>query len=178
MRSAPAPAADGEIVGKIVEVDEAYSREIAIGWLVLGPLLVTASVARAVGLLLAAVLRRGATAGGGRRSVKDLKRGPSITVTPFQVRRPDGSTVDLEVHGHLVSGALVRGDQIVALVRPQRRQDLPPRAYRIENYTSGRAHAPHPPTVWSHLGPGLFIQAGTGLLLGALLVTAYLVGRS
>jgi hypothetical protein len=177
-RSAAGSTRPSEIVGQVVEVDLPYARESGTGWLVLAPLLLTASFARAIGLLIAAVLRTAATAGGGRRSLKELRRGPEFLVTTFLVRPDDGPPVELEIHGHMVSGALVPGDMIVAKVRQQRRKDLPPRAYRIDNYTSHRAHAPNPPTLWTHLGPGLLIQAAIGTLLIALVVSAFLIGRA
>ncbi|HYU84752.1 MAG TPA: hypothetical protein VEK80_08080 [Kribbellaceae bacterium] len=169
-------ATPSEIVGRVIEVDEPYARQQGIGWLVLGPLIILAGVARSIGLLIAAITRSGTTAGGGGRSLKELKRGPELLVTPFLVRPPDGAPVELEVHGHMVSGALVPGDMIVAQIRPQRRRDLPPQAYRIDNYTSQRAHAPHPPTLWTHLGPALLLQAAIGVLIAALLVSAFLIG--
>jgi hypothetical protein len=167
----------GEIAGRVVEVDEAYARQEGLGWPLLAPLLIAAGLTRAIALLIAAITRAGGTAGGGRRGLKELKRGPEFLVTPFVVRPDDGPPVELEIHGHMASGALVPGDMIVAQVRPQRRKDLPLRAYRIDNYTSDRAHAPNPPTRWTHLGLPLLLHAAAGVLIAALLVTAFLIGR-
>ncbi len=175
-RSTTGKPPPSEIAGQVIQVDEPYARQEGIGWAVLAPLLIPAALARGIGLLIAAVTRTGATTGGGRRSLKELRRGPEVLVTTFLVRPADGPPVELEVHGHMVSGALVPGDMIVAQVRPQRRRDVPLQAYRIDNYTSQRAHAPHPPTRWTHIGAPLFLQAAIGVLVAALLVAAFLVG--
>ena len=153
-----------EVSGEVIEVDDGYGREEGIGWNLLAPILVAAGVGRVPSLLLAAALRTGGT-GSARRSLKELRRGPEFLVTPFVVRDLGGAHVALEVHGHLSSSALLPGDHIVADVKPQRRADLPPRAYRVDNYTSGRAHAPRPPTRWTHIGPPLIVHAAVGVLL-------------
>jgi tellurite resistance protein TehA-like permease len=55
----------------------------------------------------------------------------------------------------------------VAVRRPAGR-DLPMRAYRIDNLTIGRPVTPRRPTVWTHMGPGLVIQAMIGIVVLAI----------
>src|SRR5262249_54274784 len=98
------------------------------------------------GWLFALILLERKPSGGGQRSLKELRRGPEFLVTEFTVRRDDDTIVELEIHGHLAKSALIPRDRIRARVRRQRRRDLPLRAYRVDNDTSGRAHRPHAPT--------------------------------
>lgn len=172
--SVPREGAGSDVTGVVVSVEPSYPREIGIGWHILLPILVTAGVTRLLGVLVAAVLREGKSSGGGRRSLKELRRGPEFLVTEFTVRQDDGTPVELEVHGHLARAALIPRDLVRAKVRRQRRRDLPLRAHRIDNYTSGRAHAPPGQTIWMHLGPALLVQAFAGLAI-ILLVLVFLL---
>jgi hypothetical protein len=160
----------------VVTVEPSYPRDTGIGWHILVPILVTAGVARLLWLLAAVLLREGKSSGGGQRSLKELRRGPEFLVTEFTVRRDDGSLVELEIHGHLAKSALMPRDRIRAQVRQQRRRDLPLRAHRVQNDTSGRTHRLYAPTKWSHLGPALLLQAFLGLMI-IVLVAASLVAR-
>jgi hypothetical protein len=165
-----------EVSGEVIEVDDGYGREEGIGWNILLPILIAAGVGRVPGLLVEIAFRTSGS-GGARRSIKDLRKGPEFLVTPFVVRDIGGVQVALEVHGHLSSSALMPGDHIVATVRPQRRADLPPRAYRVDNYTSGRAHSPHPPTRWTHIGPPLIVNAALGVVIIFAMVGLVLLAK-
>jgi hypothetical protein len=167
-RKAPTP----DITGVVVTVEPAYPREVGTGWHLLVPILVAAGVTHSLGLLLAAILRTGRSSGAGRRSLKDLRRGPEFLVTEFTVRDDGGALVELEIHGHLATSALLPRDHIRAQVRRQRRRDLPLRAHRVDNFTSGRLHRPPSQTIWMHLGPPLLLQAIIGLTVILLIATA------
>ncbi|HET8683608.1 MAG TPA: hypothetical protein VFM54_17345 [Micromonosporaceae bacterium] len=163
------------VAGEITEADEAYSREQAVGWLVVLPVLAAAMVGHLVVRALAAVLRSPPPGGPVSRGLKELRKGPTRTVKQVWVRDVYGQVVEIEVHGYLHPKALLPRDQVVASVRPQARKDLPPLAYQIENITTGRVLRPHPPNLWTHLGPALIIQAAFGLLIVALLVLALVI---
>jgi hypothetical protein len=163
-----------DVAGVVVTVEPAYPREASIGWHILLPILVTAAVTRLLALAIAAILRDGKSGSGGR-SLKELRRGPEFLVTEFTVQADDGTLVELEIHGHLAKSALLPRDRIRARVRPQRRRDLPPRAYRIDNYTSGRAHGPHAPTRLGHIGPPLLLNAFVGFGIIVLVATSLMV---
>jgi hypothetical protein len=171
---APAPrnASNPEVIGVVVTVEPEYPREVGIGWPVIVPILLGAGVVRLLGLLLATVLRKGKTSGGSRRSLKELRRGPEFLVNEFFVREADGTLVELEVHGHLATSALLPRDHVRAEVRAQRRKDLPMRAHRVHNHTSGRVHRPHASTMLSHLGTPLLLQAILGWAIVLLIATA------
>ena len=170
LRKTPGP----EIAGVVVTVEPSYPREVGTGWRILLPILIVAGVARLLGLLVAAVLPNAKLSGGSRRTLKEMRRGPEFLVTEFTVREDDGTLVELETHGHLATGALLPRDRIRVRVRRQRRRDLPPRVYRVDNYTSGRAHGPHPQTMLTHLGPPLLFQALLGLSIILLVATRVL----
>lgn len=166
------------MTGRLTQVDEAYSRNEPVPWPVLLAVLLTAALAQVVISAVAAVLRSGARGGAGR-GLKELRNGPEYAVTPVWLRTPDGRTVELEVHGYLRPDALRPRDRVRAMVRAQRRGDLPPRAHRVDNFTSGRSLHPHPPTRWTHLGAPLLLRAALGTALAGLLaglVTAVTVG--
>jgi hypothetical protein len=174
--SEPRKAINPEVAGVVVAVEPEYPREVGIGWHIILPILLGAGVARLPGLLVATLLRNGRSSGGSRRTLKELRRGPEFLVTEFIVRGADGTLVELEIHGHLPTSALIPRDRVRAEVRRQRRNDLPPRAHRLENHTSGRVHRPHTSTMLSHLGLPLLLQAILGLAI-ILLVVAALVMR-
>lgn len=49
---------------------------------------------------------------------------------------------------------------------------LPDRVSHIVNLTTHQLLTPHVPTLWSHLGPALLLQATFGLLLACALLAA------
>ncbi|HZN19022.1 MAG TPA: hypothetical protein VFB84_12745 [Micromonosporaceae bacterium] len=160
------------VTGEITQADEAYSRDKAVGWLVLLPVLAAATLGHLVVRALAAVLRSPPPGGLDSRGLKELRKGPTCTVKQVWVRDAFGQVSEIEVHGYLHPKALLPGDQIVASVRPQARKDLPPLAYQIDNNNTGRTLRPHPPNLWTHLGPALIIQAAFGVLIAVLVVLA------
>jgi hypothetical protein len=168
--SAPRTTSSPEVTGVVVSVEPAYPREVGIGWHIILPVLLAAGVTQLLMALLAAITRSGGSGGGGR-SVAQLRKGPEFLVTEFTVKKDDGTLAELEIHGHLAKSALLPGDRIRAWVRRQRRRDLPPRAYRVHNNTSGRVHRPHAPTRWSHIGMPLLPQAFLGLAIILLIAT-------
>jgi hypothetical protein len=48
---------------------------------------------------------------------------------------------------------------------------------RIVNLTTGQLLTPRTPTLWSHLGPALLLQAAIGLVLVGVVLGWLLVGR-
>jgi hypothetical protein len=166
----PQPAAASRalppVTGHVVRLLEGYPREIRVRQPLLLAVLSTAAVARLLGRLLTGLLRIGSGAGGGRRRFKDLRKGPEFLVTPLRVRTADGRIRELEIHGHLPQSALEPADHVQVTVRRQRDPELAPRVERIVNLTTGQLLTPRTPTLWSHLGPALLLQAtlGTALL--------------
>jgi hypothetical protein len=155
------------VIGQLVQIDDAYPREVPIPrYLVLGMLW--------VGALFRAVLIAFRARGGSRRW-KDLRKGPEYLVTPVRLRDGRGRLVKLEIHGYLSANALHLGDRLRTRVRRQSDDDLPARVYHIANLTTGQVLEPRAPTLWSHLGPDLVLQAVLGLLL-ALVAGACLWG--
>ncbi|MFY1692475.1 hypothetical protein [Plantactinospora sp. WMMB782] len=163
------------ITGHVVRLLEGYSREVRIKQPVLVAVLGTAAVVRLVLLLLASVLRAGA-GGGARRRWKELRKGPEFLVTPLRLRDGSGVLCEMEIHGHLPQSALEPADHVQVTVRSQQAVGLAPRVERIVNLTTGQLLTPRTPTLWSHLGPALLLQAGIGLLLIGAFV-AWLVLR-
>ncbi|GAB3978108.1 hypothetical protein V1634_13030 [Plantactinospora veratri] len=164
------------ITGHVVRLMEGYSREVRIGQPVLVAVLGTAAVVKVVLLLIASVLRAGAGAGA-RRKWKDLRKGPEFLVTPLRVRDGSGVLCEMEIHGHLPQSALEPADHIQVTVRSQKDAGLAPRVERIVNLTTGQLLTPRTPTLWSHLGPALLLQAAIGLLLIGALVAWLVLGR-
>ena len=161
--------------GRIVDVDEAYARPIPIPWSIVITVVVLAAMGRLPIMILAAL--RGATVpGGSDRALKTLHAGPEIPVMPLWVRDEDNQVIELEVHGYVRSDRLMIGDRVRVDLRAQRRGGRPPRAHRLYNLTTGQTVRPHPNTMWGHLGLALLIQAAFGILVTALLVTAWFVG--
>ncbi|MEV4754907.1 hypothetical protein AB0J86_07315 [Micromonospora sp. NPDC049559] len=152
------------VTGRVVRLMEGYSRELKVGQPVLFAVLSAAGVARLLSVLVLALLRSG-TSGGGRRKLKELRKGPEFLVTPLRIRDTSGVLCEMEIHGHLPQSALEPADHVQVTVRPQRDSDLAPRVERIVNITTGQLLTPRPPTVWSHLGPPLLLQALLGLVL-------------
>jgi hypothetical protein len=164
------------ITGELVDFDESYPREVQVPSYLLAGVLATGTIARSAVLMLAAALRYGSGQGGSRRRWRDLRKGPEYLVTPVRVRDSRGRLVALEIHGYLPAGALQRRDHIRARVRRQSDPELPARVHHIANLTTGQVLEPRRPTLWSHLGPDLVLQAGLGMLL-ALIAVVCLWGR-
>ncbi|ASW57670.1 hypothetical protein [Plantactinospora sp. KBS50] len=162
------PRALPPVTGHVVRLMEGYPREIRVRQPVLVVVLAAATVARLLGRALTSVLRAGSGAGGGRRRFKELRKGPEFLVTPLRVRTAEGRVRELEIHGHLPQSALEPADHVQVTVRRQRDPELAPRVERIVNLTTGQLLTPRTPTLWSHLGPVLLLQAGLGVALLAV----------
>lgn len=151
------------ITGRFLGNRTPYTREVRIGRPVVVAVFVAATVARLIG----AVIRlRGV-----RRTFKDLRKGPEFLVTPMRLRDDLGQVYELEMHGHLPVSALHRGDLVQATTQRQADAGLPVKVVRMVNLTTMQPLSPRIPTMWSHLGPALLIQAALGLT-AALAVTA------
>jgi hypothetical protein len=158
--------------GRVVRFLDGYTREIRIGQPVLVAVLSAAGVMGLLGLLLSRFLPIG---GGSRRSWKELRKGPEFLVTPLHLRDAEGRLCEVELHGHLAQSALHPADHVQITLRPQRDADLPAKVERIVNITTGQLLTPRIPTLWSHLGPPLLLQAVLGLLvIGAVTACATL----
>lgn len=149
------------LTGHVARLLPGYPREVKVGQPILVAVLAAASVARLVGTLIVAVLRAG-SGGGSPRKWKDLRKGPEFLVTPLRLRDGHGVLYEVEIHGHLPQSALEPADHVQLTVRRQKDPDLAPRVERIVNLTTGQLLTPHPPNLWSHLGPALLLQATTG----------------
>jgi hypothetical protein len=162
----------GPIVsGRMVRFLPGYAREMKVQQPVLAVVFAAAGVTRMIARLVTAVLRAGS--GGGARRWRDLKKAPEFLVTPLRIRDATGRLCEVELHGHLPQSALQRDDQVVLYVRAQRDPELPSRVEKIVNVTTGQLLTPHTPTMWSHLGPALVLQAMAGLAaLGAVAAVA------
>jgi hypothetical protein len=155
------------ITGRFLHFGAAYTREIKIGQ----PLLLAVLIAAGVAHLLLAAVRSGRQ--GVRRRFKDLKKGPEYLVTPVRLRDDLGQTYEIELHGHLPQSALHRGDLVQATTTPQKDHTLPVKLSRLINLTTMQPLSPRIPTLWSHLGPGLLLQAGIGVTVAALIAAAW-----
>jgi hypothetical protein len=153
------------ITGRFLGFRPSYTREVKVGQPLLVAVFVTATLAQLVGALLLALVRSGG--GGARRKFKDLKKGPEYLVTPVRLRDDLGQTYEVEMHGQLPQSALHRGDLVQVRTRPQKDPDLPVKLEQVVNLTTLQPLTPRIPTMWSHLGPGLLIQAFFGLTLAA-----------
>jgi hypothetical protein len=159
------------ITGRFTGFGAAYTREVKVGQPVLLAVLAAAGVAHALAAALLAVVRSGGRRA--RRRFKDLKKGPEYLVTPVRLRDELGQTYEIEMHGHLPQSALHRGDLVQVTTAPQKDPTLPVKLLRLINLTTMQPLCPRIPTLWSHLGPGLLIQAGLGLTLAAALAAAW-----
>ncbi|MBT8226586.1 MAG: hypothetical protein HKP61_15350 [Dactylosporangium sp.] len=163
--------------GHISDLDEAYSRHVAMPWSILIPIMLLNALGMLPIMLFNAIRgRSSSTSFGDGRTLKDLRKGPEISVIPLWVRDEDGTVTEIEVHGYVRSDRILRGDHVQTRLRRQRNKRLPPRARIIENLTTGQRITPHPSTRAWHLGIPMIIQAVIGLLLLALFVVAWLVG--
>jgi hypothetical protein len=77
------------------------------------------------------------------------------------------------MHGHLPQSALHRRDLIQVATAPQKDPTLPVKLLRVVNLTTLQPFTPRVPTLWSHLGPGLLIQAVLGLTVAAVVTAAW-----
>lgn len=151
------------VTGRVVRLLEGYPREVRVGQPVLVAVLTAAGLTGRLMLLVRALLSGGRR--GGRRSFKELKKGPEFLVTPVRLRDQADRLLEVELHGHLPQSALHPGDHVQLTLCPQRDPELPPRIERIVNLTTGQLLTPRTATVWSHLGPPLLLQAALGALL-------------
>jgi hypothetical protein len=149
------------ITGRFAGFRTSYTRAVKIGQ----PALMAVFLAAGVVHLIGAILRMK----GSRRSFKELKKGPEFLVTPVRVRDDLGQTYEVEMHGQLPQSALHRGDLVQLTTTPQRDATLPVRLVRLVNLTTMQPLTPRIPTMWSHLGPALLIQAVLGLIVVAAL---------
>ena len=158
------------ITGRFLGFRPSYTREVKVGQPLLVAVFVTATIAQAIGALILAVLRSGG--GGARRKFKDLKKGPEYLVTPVRLRDDLGQTYEVEMHGQLPQSALHRGDLVQVRTRAQKDPDLAVKLEQVLNLTTLQPLTPRIPTLWSHLGPGLLIQAVLGLTLATTVLAA------
>jgi hypothetical protein len=155
------------ITGRFLGFGTPYTREVKVGQPVLLAVLIAAGFAAAV----LAALRSGGR--GARRRFKDLKKGPEYLVTPVRLHDDLGQTYEVEMHGHLPQSALHRRDLIQVTTAPQKDPTLPVKLLRVVNLTTLQPLTPRIPTLWSHLGPGLLIQAVLGLTVAAVVTAAW-----
>ncbi|MEV6597465.1 hypothetical protein AB0M36_11445 [Actinoplanes sp. NPDC051346] len=160
------------ITGRFLGYRASYTREVRIGQPLLIVVFLTASVARALGSLLLAAVRGGGRAAA-RRTFKDLKKGPEYLVTPLRLRDDLGQTYEVEMHGQLPQSALHRGDLVQVRTAEQKDRDLPVRLRQVINLETLQPYTPRIPTMWSHLGPGLLIQAVLGLTVTTAVAAAW-----
>ncbi|MFI5495656.1 hypothetical protein [Actinoplanes sp. NPDC051859] len=161
------------ITGRFVGFLPSYTREVKVGQPLALAVFLTASVAQALGALLLTLVRQGGR-GGSRRSFKDLKKGPEFLVTPVRLRDELGQTYEVELHGQLPQSALHRGDLVQARTVAQKDPELPVRLHQLINLETLQPYTPRIPTLWSHLGPGLLIQATLGLTVTGAVAAAWL----
>jgi hypothetical protein len=154
------------ITGRFAGYQTSYTREVRVGRPVLIMVFITASIAQ----MIASVLRMKPS----RRSFKQLKKGPEFLVTPMRVRDDLGQVYEVEMHGHLPQSALHRGDLVQLRTRPQRDTVLPVRLEQVINLTTMQPLTPRIPTMWSHLGPALLLQAILGVLVASALFAFWL----
>jgi len=155
------------ITGRFVGFETAYTREVKIGQPVLLAVFVAASIMHAIG----AALRR--SGGDGRRKLKDLKKGPEFLVTPVRLRDDLGQVYEVEMHGHLPQSALHRGDLVQVRTVAQKDPKMAVKLQQVINLTTLQPFTPRIPTMWSHLGPALLLQATAGAVVAALIVAAW-----
>jgi hypothetical protein len=160
------------ITGRFLGFRPSYTREVKVGQPFLVAVLIAAGVAQAILALILALLRSGGR--GARRKFKDLKKGPEFLVTPVRLRDDLGQTYEVEMHGHLAVSALRRGDLVQVTTMVQKDPALPAKLLRVLNLTTMQPLTPRIPTLWSHLGPGLLIQAVLGLAVAAAIVAAWM----
>ncbi|OZV83719.1 hypothetical protein CA850_03390 [Micromonospora echinospora] len=156
--------------GRVVRFMDGYTREMRVGQPILVAVMTAASLTQVLTLLVRMLLKAGGAGGPARRSFKELKKGPEFLVTPMRLRDAEGQLYEVELHGHLAQSAVHPGDHVQLTLRDQGDPDLPPRIERIVNITTTQWLTPRPPTVWSHFGPPLLLQAFVGVLVVVLVV--------
>jgi hypothetical protein len=154
------------ITGRFLGFRTAYTREVKIGQPLAVAVFLSATIARLIGALVRLK--------GVRRRFKDLKKGPDFLVTPIRVRDDLGQVYEVEMHGHLPASALHRGDLVQMTTREQADPALPVRLLRMINLTTMQPLTPRIPTLWSHLGPALLLQAALGVTLTIALTAAWI----
>jgi hypothetical protein len=155
------------ITGRFLGFGTPYTREVKVGQ----PVLLAVLIAAGFAAVVLAALRSGGR--GARRRFKELKKGPEYLVTPVRLRDDLGQTYEVEMHGHLPQSALHRHDLIQVTTAPQKDPTLPVKLLRVVNLTTLQPFTPRIPTLWSHLGPGLLIQAVLGLTVAAVVAAAW-----
>lgn len=156
------------ITGRFLGFQASYTRSVRVGQ----PFLLAVFVAATIIQLPLSMLRSGGRAS--RRKFKELKKGPEYLVTPLRLRDELGQTYEIELHGQLPQSALHRGDLVQVETRPQADPALPVKLMRVVNLTTMQPLTPRIPTLWSHLGPGLLIQAVLGLTVAAAVAAAWM----
>jgi len=156
------------ITGRFAGYRTSYTREIKIGQPFVLAVFVSATIVR----LLLALVRLSAS--GANRSFKELKKGPEFLVTPMRVRDDLGQVYEVEMHGHLPLSALHRGDLVQLTTAPQPDPTLPVKLLHMINLTTMQPLRPRIPTLWSHLGPALLLQAALGLTVAAVVSAAWM----
>jgi hypothetical protein len=154
------------ITGRFAGYQTSYTREVKVGQ----PVLMAVFVAAGIAQMLGSMLRMKPA----RRSFKELKKGPEFLVTPVRVRDDLGQTYEVEMHGHLPQSALHRGDLIQLTTLPQKDPRLPVKLIRVINLTTMQPLTPRIPTMWSHLGPAMLLQALLGLTVVIAVGAAWL----
>ena len=153
------------ITGRFAGFQTSYTREVKVG----RPVLVLVFLAAGVAQLLGALIRmRGA-----RRGFRELRKGPEFLVTPMRLRDDLGQTYEVEMHGHLPQSALHRGDLVQVRTAAQKDPALPVRLIQVVNLTTMQPLTPRIPTMWSHLGPALLLQAVLGFALAAVVIAVW-----
>jgi hypothetical protein len=153
------------ITGRFAGFQASYTREVKVGQ----PLLVLVFLAAGIAQLLGALVRmRGA-----RRGFRELRKGPEFLVTPMRLRDDLGQTYEVEMHGHLPQSALHRGDLVQIRTAGQKDPALPVKLIQVVNLTTMQPLTPRIPTMWSHLGPALLLQAVLGLTLTAVVIAVW-----
>lgn len=154
------------ITGRFAGYQTSYTREVKLQQPFLVVVFLTAAVAQLIGSLIRMT--------GSRRSFKELKKGPEFLVTPVRVRDDLGQVYEVEMHGHLPQSALHRGDLIQLRTQPQKDPRLPVRLTQVINLTTMQPLTPRIPTMWSHLGPALLLQAMLGFMVTVAVAAAWL----
>ncbi len=153
------------ITDRFAGFQTSYTREVKVGQ----PLLVLVFLAAGIAQLLGALIRmRGA-----RRGFRELKKGPEFLVTPMRLRDDLGQTYEVEMHGHLPQSALHRGDLIQVRTAAQKDPALPVKLIQVINLTTMQPLTPRIPTMWSHLGPALLLQAVLGVIVAAVVIAVW-----
>ncbi|MDG4826514.1 hypothetical protein O7635_32085 [Asanoa sp. WMMD1127] len=164
------------VTGRVVRLMPGYAREMKVGQPALVVVLAAATVGRLIGRAILSVLQAG-TRGGAPRRWRELRKAPEFLVTPLRLRDGAGRLCEVEIHGHLPQSALEPSDHIQITVTRQKDRTMPPKVERIVNITTGQLLRPRIPTLWSHIGPALLLQAFLGLSLFGVVAAAYATTR-